>query len=127
VAAEGEVQLPTLLQETPCRDRTTSMFDMLVHADWSTNARKKWMTSAERIPQGWLITAPRLVPSASDFMDQWLFSDRTVLVGFDFPIGVPAAFGRRTGFDHFPEALTKFGIGEWASFFVIADRPEDIP
>jgi hypothetical protein len=102
------------------------MFERLIHADWSAHNKKKWMTSAERAPQGWQVAAPRLVPCAPEFFDCWLFSGRRVLTGFDFPIGVPTAFGKRTGFRNFPEALVEFGGGEWKEFFCVADRPDDI-
>src|SRR6267142_1141152 len=91
---------------------TAQMFERLIHADWSAHDEKKWMATAERTPQGWQVAAPRLVPCASELIDCWLFGDRTVLAGFDFPIGVPAAFGRRTRFADFPEALADFGSGE---------------
>src|ERR1700694_107357 len=102
------------------------MFDRLIHADWSTDDKEKGMEAAERTLPGWQVTGPRLVPSATEFIDCWLFGGRTVLAGFDFPIGISATFGRETGFADFPEALAEFGTGEWADFFVVADRPKDI-
>lgn len=102
------------------------MFDSLIHADWSTKDGKRWMAAAERTPQGWQVAAPRRVFSAPELVDCCVFDGRSVLAGFDFPIGVPAAFGRRTGFGDFPEALAEFGSGEWKDFFVVADRPDDI-
>jgi hypothetical protein len=102
------------------------MFEKLIHADWSVHDNKKWMATAERRPQGWQVAAPRLVPSASEFRDCWLFSGRRVLAGFDFPIGVPMAFGKKTGFRNFPEALAEFGSGEWKEFFCVADNADDI-
>ena len=102
------------------------MFDSLVHADWSANDRKKWMASAERFSRGWHVNAPRLVPPRPEFLEQYLLCGRRVLAGFDFPIGVPAGFGSRTGFGSFLGALAAFGKGEWADFFKIADIPEEI-
>ena len=105
---------------------TVHMFERLIYADWSAHDNKKWMATAERTSQGWQVAAPRLVPSASEFRDCWLFSGRKVLAGFDFPIGVPTAFGRKTGFCNFPEALTEFGSGEWKEFFCVADSVNDV-
>ncbi len=102
------------------------MFERLIHADWSAHDKKKWMATAERTQQGWQVAAPRLVPSASEFRDCWLFSGQRVLAGFDFPIGVPMAFGKKTGFRNFPEALVEFGSGEWKEFFCVADNADDI-
>jgi hypothetical protein len=102
------------------------MFDRLIHADWSVKDRKKWMIAAERTPNGWQVTAPRPAPSSPDLINNLMFSGQTVLAGFDFPIGVPAAFGKKTGFGNFLEAFAEFGGGEWKEFFVVADSPGEI-
>ncbi len=102
------------------------MFEQLIHADWSAHDNKKWVATAERTSQGWQVAAPRLTPSAAEFRDCSLFSGRKVLAGFDFPIGVPMAFGKKTGFRDFPEALAEFGSGEWKEFFCVADSSNDV-
>jgi hypothetical protein len=48
------------------------------------------------------------------------------MVGFDFPIGLPSSYAKRTGFTDFPQALLHFGEGEWASWFEVAERADDI-
>ena len=48
------------------------------------------------------------------------------LAGFDFPIGVPAEYARRTKIKRFSEALECFGTGEWADFYRICDRDDEI-
>ncbi|WP_046863794.1 DUF429 domain-containing protein [Microvirga massiliensis] len=104
------------------------MFDRLIHADWSVDARKRWQASAERRRGAWYVSAPRPVGSVSDFLDEvFAYSARDrVLMGFDFPIGVPNAYGVKTGLASFRDALFEFGRGGWAGFFDIADRPEEI-
>ena len=84
------------------------------------------MAFAHRTGHGWRVFGPQRVPPAGDFIERWLFEGRTVLAGFDFPIGVPAEFGKKTGFAGFVEALLAFGIGGWNQFFEVAERPEDI-
>ena len=49
-----------------------------------------------------------------------------MLVGFDFPIGVPAAYAERTGIVSFKDVLPQLGRGAWDRFFEPAERPEDI-
>jgi hypothetical protein len=102
------------------------LYDKLIHADWSSNPKKKSMAVAESSSGVWQVAAPRLVPTAMEFMNHCLFGNQTVLAGFDFPIGLPIAFGKRTGFTNFPEALAKFGTGDWKEFFNVADRPSEI-
>lgn len=102
------------------------MYDRLIHSDWSIESKKRWMATAERTTQGWQVTAPQPVPPAVEFIDRWLFNGWTVLAGFDFPIGLPTAFGKKTGFANFTSALPEFGSGDWARFFDIADSPSDI-
>jgi mannose-6-phosphate isomerase-like protein (cupin superfamily) len=50
----------------------------------------------------------------------------SVLAGFDFPIGLPAAYAERAGISSFREAFPALGGGEWARFFEPAERPEEI-
>jgi integrase len=49
-----------------------------------------------------------------------------LLVGFDFPIGLPRAYGAKTGFEDFRSALMAFGKGAWASWYEPAERPSEI-
>jgi hypothetical protein len=102
------------------------MFDRLIHADWSCDSAKRWMAGAERTPYGWQVDAPRRVPSNTEFLENCLQSDRSLLAGFDFPIGLPIAFGKRTEFVGYVQALQEFGAGDWKDFFKVADTPEDI-
>jgi hypothetical protein len=102
------------------------MFDLLIHSDWSTDPRKRWMVVAERRDGRWEVNAPEPVPQDAELIEHSLFGKRRVLAGFDFPIGVPVMFGKQTGLNGFVEALSLFGFGEWSKFFEVADRPEDI-
>ncbi len=48
------------------------------------------------------------------------------LVGFDFPIGLPLRYARRAGISRFLEVLPRFGEGEWAHFYDVAARADEI-
>ncbi len=63
-----------------------------------------------------------------DFVERLvgLGAEGPTLAGFDFPIGLPAAYGAKTGFAGFLEALPAFGIGEWDRFFEVAITKEEI-
>ncbi len=49
-----------------------------------------------------------------------------MLLGFDFPLGLPAAYARRAGIDDFAKALPQLGSGRFAAFYDVADRPDEI-
>ncbi|WP_288038463.1 hypothetical protein [Acidiphilium sp.] len=104
------------------------MFDLLIHADWSVNARKRWAATARRDDAGWVVDGPTELPDVPSFLEQSFDQAKThrVLLGFDFPIGVPQAYGTKTGFQNFTEMLATLGNGEWHTFFDVADAPGDI-
>ena len=70
--------------------------------------------------------APRLVGPTDRFANELLQEPRSTLAGFDFPIGLPAAFGRRTGFGSFRTALQQFGTGDWRRFYDVAEQAGEI-
>ncbi|HTR16896.1 MAG TPA: hypothetical protein VMI52_07680 [Acetobacteraceae bacterium] len=101
-------------------------FRSVFHADWSTTTKKRWVASALRMESGWQVEAPRLVTDTRAFIDGLFMVPGPVIAGFDFPVGVPAAYGRQTGLKNFLSALDVFGKDEWAEFFMVADTPEQV-
>jgi hypothetical protein len=104
------------------------MFERLIHADWSVSAAKRWAASAAREGKEWTVEAPGLVGPCTAFLDQ-AFEDaahQRVLLGFDFPIGVPAAYGSQTGFRDFRELLLTLGVDGWGQFFDVARTHAEI-
>jgi hypothetical protein len=51
---------------------------------------------------------------------------RAILMGFDFPLGLPAAYARLAQIDSFRKALPDFGRGPWEGFFEVASDPREI-
>jgi hypothetical protein len=49
-----------------------------------------------------------------------------VLVGFDFPIGLPLKYACKAKITRFLDALTQFGEGVWAQFYEVAARSDEI-
>ncbi|WP_299360196.1 DUF429 domain-containing protein [uncultured Paracoccus sp.] len=47
-------------------------------------------------------------------------------MGFDFPIGVPAAYGKLTGLTDFRSFLSSLGKGDWRHWFDVCSRAEEI-
>lgn len=49
-----------------------------------------------------------------------------LVIGFDFPLGVPLAYAERAGVKSFRELLARAGKGEFARFFDPAETPDEI-
>jgi hypothetical protein len=49
-----------------------------------------------------------------------------IMVGFDFPIGLPSSYAKRAGIARFLDILPQFGMGRWESFYAIATSPSEI-
>jgi hypothetical protein len=102
---------------------------LVAHADWSVHPGKRWMAAAVRQPGGgYLVAAPAPVGALDGFWDR-LAADAgpgAILVGFDFPIGLPAAYAERAGIEDLPTALSGFGEGRWRDFYDVAATPEQI-
>ncbi|WP_236045132.1 MULTISPECIES: DUF429 domain-containing protein [Pseudooceanicola] len=83
------------------------------------------MTAA--LPRGgrYLLGAPEPVGDTATLLAR-LRGAGPLLIGFDFPIGLPAAYGARTGFADFPTALAGFGTGDWADWFSVSREPGQI-
>ena len=101
---------------------------IIVHADWGSAPGKRWMCVAEGGADGsFVVRAPQLVGELGTLFQRLLqTSCGSVLIGFDFPIGIPEAYARRAGIDDFSEALRGFGWGAWADFYDIAEVAADV-
>lgn len=101
-------------------------FQRIVHADWSRDARKRWVAEATRLGNRWFAEAPRKVGDLVEFRRGLFSGGGPVLAGFDFPIGVPAVFGALSGERDFDRLLDQLGHGRWARFFDVCDEPDEI-
>ncbi|MEM8557752.1 MAG: hypothetical protein AAGG50_08000 [Bacteroidota bacterium] len=101
---------------------------LVVHADWGTNPRKRWMCTAHWSGAQYHVAAPVLVGDLGSFWGRLRDTapDGPILIGFDFPIGLPAAYANEAGIDDFPEALAAFGAGEWARFYDVCETADEI-
>ena len=101
---------------------------LLVHADWGSDAKKRWMCLAHRSGSSFVVEAPELVGDLDSFWSR--LRDRSdgtgLLVGFDFPIGLPSSFATLAGIQQFKPALLDFGSGSWSDFYTLAELPSEI-
>lgn len=98
---------------------------VVAHCDWSMDKKKRWMAAAIRDGARWQIHAPELVGDTSTLIDRMTarsVENGALLLGFDFPIGLPMAYARATELGSFREALASFGSGIWSDWYSVADH-----
>jgi len=102
----------------------------IIHADWSLNPTKRWMACATLGSNGrYRLGAPQPVGSLAHFLSRLKEESgpqACLLVGFDFPIGLPVAFALQAGITDFLGALPGFGLGEWGEFYTVAETADQI-
>ncbi|MEO8635806.1 MAG: DUF429 domain-containing protein [Gemmatimonadales bacterium] len=100
------------------------------HADWSVQPAKRWVATASSDAGGrWTAGAPTLVGEPRELIPrlrEGIPSTEVLLLGVDFPIGLPVAYGDRAGFREFREALGVLGQGRWSRWYEPAVKPSEI-
>jgi len=100
--------------------------DVLVAADWSVDARKRWMVRAELTSQGrYVVFSPEPVGEISTLIariEQCLPRNGTALLGFDFPIGLPRQYAEKVGISTWRRGLELFGGPSWEHFYERSDH-----
>lgn len=90
------------------------------------------MAIGRRVDASYELDTPELAGDASTLLarlqERAAASDehRAVIVGFDFPIGLPAAYAERAGIERFLDVLPQLGTGRWSAFYEVASSPDDI-
>jgi len=100
---------------------------LVIAADWSTDERKRWMVRAERVDScAYIVYPPEPVGDKATLISRLRSQVRegeSLLIGFDFPIGLPAKYAQRVGVTSFRDAMSQFGRDRWKSFYSISDSP----
>lgn len=70
---------------------------IVAHADWSIDARKRWVAIARRAAGGWRLAAPVPVGEVATFLGRLrtMADGGAVALGVDLPIGVPRTYAAR--------------------------------
>lgn len=92
------------------------------HADWSVDAAKRWVASAERVGPGYRVRS--VEPTADDLLRAGPAGHE--LLGVDFAIGLPLAYAAAVGIDRFADALASLGDALLPHFFEVAGSPAEI-
>ena len=102
---------------------------VVAHADWSVDPKKRWVALALRDGAGYRAAAPQPVGALESFLARLIAAARRpgpVLLGVDFPLGLPAAYAASAGVAAFRAWLPGLGRGRWREFFAVAARPEEV-
>jgi hypothetical protein len=101
--------------------------ELVVAADWSKDSKKRWMARAELQEDGaYLVFPPEPVGDINSLRSRLsgvIPKEGRVLLGFDFPIGLPRQFAAKVKLTSFREALKGFRDGDWKAFYNISDSP----
>ena len=110
--------------------KVTARPELIVHADWSIEPRKRWMASARRDETGtYVAAAAEAVGNTRNLMSrvrEEVSPSGCALLGFDFPIGLPGVYAAATGISNFRTFLAEIGRPAWRDFFLVATKPEEI-
>jgi len=111
-------------------DSSFHLPELVAHADWGSSARKRQAAVALLgQDQKYILHPPSPVSDPRAWITQLerqIHKKGSVLIGFDFPIGLPLAFARTAGIKDYLSILPQFGEGEWAEFYNPANSPEQI-
>lgn len=110
-----------------CHPVSSGLPDLVVAADWSTVETKRWMVRGERVGNGYVVCPPEPVGDHKSLMARLrraLPDDHRLLIGFDFPIGLPVEYAHKASVESFRTFLGEMvGHGEWKRFYQISDLP----
>ena len=96
------------------------------HADWSVDARKRWVAVAHRDGAGWRLLTPALVGEVAIFLARLRreAAGGAVALGVDLPLGLPRAFAARREEPDFPSFLR--GLARRADFFRVCASLDEL-
>jgi hypothetical protein len=98
---------------------------LVCHADWSKHARKRWLALATLQASGrYCASAPQRVgplPILLKGLDAEV-GEGPILLGFDFPIGLPRAYARLAKIGDFRSKLKEFDT----RFYTVATQQQEI-
>jgi hypothetical protein len=101
---------------------------LIVHADWSSAPAKRWVTVAKLEGSSYLVNTPEPAGDVHTFLPRLLLraEGSKLVIGVDFPIGLPMAYAEKAGITDFVQALPQFGTGIWSRFYDPVETASDI-
>lgn len=108
---------------------SASMPALVAHADWGSKPNNRRMALAVLEDGRYVARAPVPVGDTKTLLGRLrgtVGEGSAILVGFDFPIGLPGGYARRAGAHRFLDLLPELGRGDWAEFYRIAEGLTEI-
>jgi hypothetical protein len=99
---------------------------VVAHADWSAGEPGRSVAVAKLARDGRYRLLPPAAPGRPAGLIGRLTAHGTVLLGFDFPIGLPHRFAERAGIASFPAFLRDSDDGAWRRF-LLPTPPDGLP
>lgn len=103
---------------------------LIAHADWGSAPKKRWLARAALKEDGYYwVSAPEKISDPAHLvasLQQAAGPRGSLLLGFDFPIGLPWGYAQQCGINDFMSLLPHLGQGEWSAFYEVASQPEQI-
>jgi hypothetical protein len=103
---------------------------LIVHADWSTASSKRWLARAQFDgDRRYLAYAPEPAGKPGGLLSglrAQAGEGSAILVGFDFPIGLPLAYAQQAEITDFLTILPQLGHEQWSQFYEPASSPAEI-
>jgi hypothetical protein len=99
------------------------------HSDWGTDPKKRWLCKAVLEGDRYRAHSPALVGDHLGFMNRVkseVGEAGAAMVGFDFPIGIPARYAALLGITEFKCFLLQLGTGDFADFYHISASASEI-
>jgi len=99
---------------------------LAAHADWSVDARKRWVALARCGARGWRVAMPAPVGEVSSFFARLrkMAGGAPVALGVDFPLGLPRAYAARCAEENFSAFL--LGLARRPDFFRVCATLDEL-
>jgi hypothetical protein len=101
---------------------------VVYHADWGSNPRKRWLARAVLEGSRYTAHAPQPVGDHTTLIARARVNigRGSAMVGFDFPIGIPASYARLIGATEFKPLLSQLGRGKLTDFYRVSSDALEI-
>ena len=101
---------------------------MVMHVDWGKDSKMRWVATARWSGNRYEALSVKRVADTVRLVRSLLRDacGGPVLLGFDFPIGLPVTYAKAAGIRCFRQFLSQIGRGRWADFGSVAREPHEI-